>query len=61
MRWHVWREGGDRWKCIWPWMDAATKAHLEARGYTVQQAKTEVEGDHHGHHDHAQAKTEVEG
>lgn len=44
MRWHVWREGWDRWISVWPWMDTITKAHLEARGYTVRQAKTEVEG-----------------
>lgn len=43
MRWHVWREGWDRWVSVWTWMDANTKAYLEARGYTVRvAAKTEV-------------------
>lgn len=36
MKWLVWREGWDRWKAVWLFMDAATKAHLESRGYTVQ-------------------------
>jgi hypothetical protein len=34
--WLVWREGYDRWKYVWPWMDANTRLYLEALGYTVQ-------------------------
>lgn len=36
MKWLVWREGRDRWKMIWPFMDAQTKSGLELLGYTVK-------------------------